>query len=370
MIHMLLAAALFARITVIDRPIPLPAIVRNGHIFVPLRETFTALNSTVAYHSETGVVEARNILHDLRIYPNSSYVELDGRHLSALPAPIVVHDELYVSVSLASQAMGAIIRYDPQANLVAVNGGYRNQRRYPLQAPENLNPPPNATVPTAYPVISASLRNAIAASDAVKFWLDGTDVTASARFDGRNIAYVPEAPLLQGTHTAVFDGTIATGQSFSTEWKFTTNAAPMTPLYGAGASAGYGYQFYASQWLPYAGGSWFNLTLIGPPSGSGFAQICSPNFIYPLWNGGTRWYRERIALPTTYVSGGCAINATYISPNGQRFVVPITGSASSIYLTGNPLNPIGSWGTSPIYVPVLPPYVPPGVPRRKPLHWR
>src|SRR5262249_21378468 len=116
----------------------------------------------------------------------------------------------------------------------------------------------------------------------------------------------------------------------------------------------------------YAGGSWFNLTLVAPPNGSGFAQICSPSFVYPLWNGGSRSYRARIALPIAYATQGCAISAVYVSPNGQRTVVPNTTSSGGIYLTGSPLNPIGSWGTTPVYAPVLPPLLAPNVSRHRP----
>lgn len=132
-------------------------------------------------------------------------------------------------------------------------------------------------------VASASLGAATAASNAVALTIDGNDVTAQAAFDGRTITYVPKSGLPQGRHTAEFSGRTSTGQPFSTQWTFITTA----PAMDSDLQYAYGdYRFYAGPAYPYGGGSVMNFTLIGPPTGSGFVQIWSPNFIYPLWNGG------------------------------------------------------------------------------------
>jgi Copper amine oxidase N-terminal domain len=342
-------------ITVAERPIAASAVVRNAQVLLPLRETFEALNSVVVYDPADGIVEARNILHVLRMpVHGSGSTTLDGRPISVTPPPMTIHGKLYVPLSLAANAMGAIVRYDPHANIVAVNGSYRGKERIdPAHPPRELNPPPESTVQTGYPVISASLGDTFAASNAVRLSVDGVDVTQQARFDGRTITYIPQAALMPGRHAVAFDGTIATGQGFSTHWNF-ANAAAAMPI---GDVAAYGYQFYGGPSQSYAGGSWFNFTLIGPPAGSGFVQICNPNFIYPLWNGASRFYRARLALPSAYIGGNCAINGVYIGPNGQRIIVPISnGAGNGLYITGNPINPLGSYPSTPLFVPVLPTY--------------
>jgi hypothetical protein len=341
-----------ARITVVDQPISAWALVRGDQVLLPLRETFAALNSQVAYDPDRGTIEARNILHVLRVDLRTGSATLDGRHLSS--KAIVVDGAAYFPLSPAAEAMGAIVRYDPRTNTVAVNESYRGKERYdPAHPPRELNPPPDSSVQTGYPVISASLGEAYAASNAVRLSVDGNDVTPQTHFDGRTITYVPSSSLDPGRHTIAFDGNVSTGQSFYTHWSFTSSAPAANWYAGYGyAGNGYGYHFYADQFQPFAGGSLFNLTMVGPPAGSGFVQICNPNFMYPLWNGGSRWYRARIALPSAFFSG-CGISATFIGPDGRRILVPMSNTSNGLYLTGNPISPLGSYLSAPLFVPVL-----------------
>lgn len=339
-----------AQITVIDQPIAGTALVRGDQVFLPLRATFAALNSQVIYNPERATIEARNILHVLRVDLRTGSTWLDGHHRSA--KAVVINGAAFVPMSLASEAMGAIVRYDPSTNTVAINGSYRGKERFdPAHPPRELYPPPDSTVQTGYPVISASLGAAYAASNAVSLSVDGNDVTPQAHFDGRTITYVPQASLGPGRHTVAFDGAISTGQPFSTHWSFANNAPPAYPYDGYG----YGYQFYANQWQPFSGGSWYNFTMVGPPSGSGFVQICSPNNIYPLWNGGSRFYRARVALPNFFFPGNCGINGFFIGPDGRRIIVPISsGAGNGLFITGNPINPLGSYPSAPLFVPIFP----------------
>lgn len=123
------------------------------------------------------------------------------------------------------------------------------------------------------------------------------------------------------------------------------------------AAYSYGdYRFFAEPLEPIGStSSLMNLTLVAPPTGSGFVQFCTPNLVYPLWNGGTQWYRARIVVPRPFIAGSCPINAIFVGPNGRRIVVPITPMNSGLYLTGSPLNPIGQYQSAPVVVPVFPP---------------
>ncbi len=341
-------------VTVADRPIVSPALLVSGHVLLPLRETFETLNSSVAYDPATKKVTARNIVHTVTLRIADRAATLDGRAVTLEVAARIVNGQVYVPLRFAAQGMGAIIRYDPRTKTVAVNGSdapRRDGREAIAQAPQTLIPPPNASVVTAYPIVSASLGGGIsAASNAVALVLDGADVTAQTSFDGRTITYVPKAGLELGTHTVAFSGRTATGQPFSTQWSFQTNAPPMRD---DASYANGDYRFFAGPPQPYGAGAWMNLTLIAPPAGSGYAQICSPQFIYPLWNGGYgQRYRARVALPFPSMNGGCPITGIFIGRSGRPVYVPIA-SSNGIFLTGSPLFPIGQYPAAPIYVPLL-----------------
>jgi hypothetical protein len=328
--------------------------VEHGRVFLPLRETFEALYSTVYYDQGHRIVVARNMLHVMQLRVESRIALLDGRVRILDSAPHLIRGTVYVPLRFAAEAMGAIVRYNARAETVAVNGSDETARPPAdiAHPPQDLTPPPDSTVVTAYPVVSASLAGLTAATNAVRLTIDGRDVTPQASFDGRTVTYVPQAGLAPGRHTAGFYGHGVSGQAFVTQWSFVTSAPPTDTA----ATYGYApYQFYATPEQPYAGGTWMNLTLVGPPNGSGFVQFCSPNIIYPLWNGGGRFYRARIAFPGFYVSSGCPINAVFIDGSGRRLV--ITPLSNGMYLTGNPLHPIGQYPAAPTIVPILPPFI-------------
>ena len=342
----------YAHVSVLNRRISRAAIVSNGRAFLPLRDTFEALYSTVYYDQSRRIVIARNMLHVMQLRMSSRVALLDGHVRILYTPPYLVRGTVYIPLRFAAEAMGAIVRYDSRYDTIAVNGSDvpAGEPAEVTNPPEELTPPPNSTVVTAYPVVSASLAGITAASNAVRLTVDGSDVTANSSFDGRTITYVTQAGLIPGRHTVAFSGHSSSGRVFSTQWSFVTDAAPIN----AASVYGYAPQFYATPGQPYAGGSWMNLTIVGPPNGSGFVQFCSPNIVYPLWNGGGSFYRARIAVPGFYASSGCPINAVFIDGSGRHLV--ITPQSNGIYLTGNPLNPIGQYPAAPTIVPILPPF--------------
>lgn len=342
-------------ITVANRPIAAQAIEVKHHVLLPLRETFENLNSDVSYDARTRVITARNILHVLRLRVGSRFALLDGRRLTLEVAPNAIDGRVYVPLRFAAQAMGAIVRYDPRTKIVSVNGSPMpsNSTSGPVAISQTLNPAPNASVVTAYPIISASIDDAMAASNAVTLLLDGTDVTSRSAFDGRNITYMPNSGLTLGVHTVAFFGKATTGGRFSTQWSFQI-AAP--PLAGAAFDDSLPFRFFASGPQPFGStSSLLNLTLVGPPTGSGFVQFCGPQVIVPLSNGGSgRFFRVRVAVPTVILNGGCSINAVFIGRSGHRFFIPITPASNGLFITGNPINPIGQFPSTPVFVPVFP----------------
>jgi hypothetical protein len=342
-------------ITVVNRPIAAPAVQVKHRILLPLRETFESLNSSVSYDAGTRAIVAKNVLHTLRLRVGNRSAYLDGHRIVLEAAPAAIGGRVYVPLRFAAQAMGAIVRYDARTKTVTVNGSAAADSGVsdPLALSQTLNPPPNASVVTAYPIISASIGNAVAASNAVTLLLDGSDVTAQSAFDGRNIRFVPRSGLTQGVHTVAFSGQTASGRRFSTQWSFQTAAPPM----GDGAfDEAFPFRFFAGGVQPFgSSSSLMNLTLIGPPSGSGFVQFCSPQVIVPLSNGGSgQIFRARVAVPVAILNGGCPINAVFIGRFGHRFLIPVTPANNGLFLTGNPINPIGQYPSTPIFVPLFP----------------
>lgn len=350
------APARSIRITVINKRINAQAVYEHGRMLLPLRPTFEALNSTVNYDPVRRILVARNILHVVHLRLNSRTAMLDGRIISLEAAPTLHNGRVYVPLRFAAEAMGAIVRYDPEIGIVAVNGsdGARVGNLI-ASPPKELIPPPNSSVLTAYPVISASIGAALADKDSVRFAIDGISVSPASTFDGRTITFVPTAPLSPGRHTVEFAGRTTAGQVFSTQWSFiSTPPSDSTETYEYAP-----YQFFKGPFQPYGSNSLMNLTVIGPPTGSGFVQVCNSSVIYPLWNGGGRRYNARLVLPRYAANNGCPITATFIDGRGHRNVLMATPTSGSLYLTGNPLFPLGQFSTGPIFVPVSVPHVHP-----------
>ena len=122
-----LTSAAAARITVRNVPVQANALIDRGHILLPLRATFEALNSTVSYDRNTGSITARNILHVLHMHTGARSATLDGREIRLPLPPILQQGRVFVLLAFAAHAMGAIIQYDRRTNVIAVNGSEPNQ---------------------------------------------------------------------------------------------------------------------------------------------------------------------------------------------------------------------------------------------------
>ncbi len=273
-------------VTVRNHAISTTAIVRDGQILLPLRTTFETLNSSVSYDAKNRSIVAHNILHTLHLHVGTKSALLDGHTIVMETPPVEIDGRVYVPVAFAATAMGAIIRYDPHSNVLAVNGSLpsssaRNTRV--ASEPQELTPAPDSTIQTAYPVVSASLGGAIAPAGGVMLTVDGNNVTANAQFDGRRITYMPNA-LTPGRHTIAFTANTTTGRTISTQWSFISNGV-----------------FFPSGVVNNG------ITLIGPPSASGFGS-------------------------------------------------------SGLFLTGDPVNPLGQHIATPVFTPVFTPVVFPRVP--------
>ncbi|HEY8298547.1 MAG TPA: copper amine oxidase N-terminal domain-containing protein [Candidatus Baltobacteraceae bacterium] len=286
-------------------------------MLVPMRAIFESLGAVVAYDRTTRSVTASTPAHRLSLPIGSRRAVVDGRiRMLDVPARVVAL-KTYVPLRFVSQALGAIVGYDRQSNVVAIATHSAQSSATPRVG--GLSPPAGARVGTGYPSIGASLVSGIASRTGVNLHVDGSDVTSQATFDGETIAYIPRSSLTPGAHTVVFSGD-AGGVPFSQTWSFETTVD--------GAQTGnepYGvpYQFYNNGSSDYRIGDSMRFTLIAPPGGSAYLQLCGLGFDYPLWNAGSgTYYQANVPVPVGYTISSCEVTAVYTAWNGRQTFVP------------------------------------------------
>ncbi|MGZ3576569.1 MAG: stalk domain-containing protein [Vulcanimicrobiaceae bacterium] len=306
-------------VTVNDRPLNAAALVDAGHIFVPMRAIFEALGATVAYDPRTQTIVASTASHRVLLRIGSRLATVDG-HSEQIEAPVrVIALTTYVPLRFVSEALGAIVGFDGQHNIVAVATPSGTARV------DGLNPPSDASVATGYPAIGASLVGETARQSEIHLRIDGNDVTSLATFDGATIAYIPRTSLVQGWHTASFSGVDTEGNQFEQTWRFQTTVAGSSEESAPESMPGYvmPYQFYTSGNSVYRAGDWMHFVLVAPPGGSAFLQLCGLGFEYPFWNGGNgTMYQANIPAPVGYVIPSCQVTAVYTAWNGRQTYVP------------------------------------------------
>ncbi len=307
-------------VSVNDRPLDVPAVVRRGRAMVPTRATFGALGATVSYDPNSRAIVAYTAEHAVRMTIGVNAALVDGRDVRLDAPPLVLGARTYVPLRFVAQAMGAAVAFDSGMVSVTMQHASATAQTVPVSA---LDPPADATIATAYPTISASLGSANAARADVTLTLDGQDVTAPASFDGSTITFMPRTGLARGTHQVAFTGRTDAGRSFSASWSFaTTLAAPPDP--GPDLYTDYGYRFYVDGANAFYPGDWMHFVLVAPPGGSAVLQLCGLGYQYGFWNGGYgATYQADVAAPLGYWLPSCQVTAIYTSWNGARTYVPI-----------------------------------------------
>jgi hypothetical protein len=288
-------------VTVNNRPIDVPAIVKSGRVYLPLRTVFTALGATVTYDARQRIIVARNASQELRLPVASDPVKVFAGHA-------------YVPLRFVAESMGASVAYDALTQTVRVTAKKVNVI--------GLTPAPDAVVSSAYPAIAATIAGANATSGDVSLQIDGEDVTALSTFDGSTITFLPRKALTRGRHTVTFSGHTLARDTFSSSWSFDTAMDP-PPLDNSAPFTTFDYRLYADRNAFYSG-DWMHFTLIAPPGGSARLQLCNLGYQYPLNNGGYgNVYQIDVPAPIGYWIPSCAVTAVYTSWNGAKVFVPV-----------------------------------------------
>lgn len=289
-------------ITVNDRPVDVPAVVERGRVLVPVRAVFTALGASVTYDAKTHTIQART--------PERTIV------LSGI-AEQTIDDRAYVPLRAVAEDLGATVRYDARAQLVAIVMPQPDAVQSLVTA---LQPAQDAAVESAYPAISATLKDATARPGEVTLTIDGADVTQLAAFDGTTITYLPRTGLARGSHTVVFSGKTSAQQPFSAQWSFTTNMAapPDAPAFYSPD-----FRFYADAPGPYYAGDWMHFVLVAPPGGSAALRLCGYGDFPLTGSSESEMYSVSIPVPQGVWIPNCQVTAMYTAWNGATTYVPM-----------------------------------------------
>lgn len=143
----------------------------------------------------------------------------------------------------------------------------------------DLNPSPGDTVKAFFPRFTATIDThgrAPLRRQSLRLYVDGTNVTSMASFDGNTIAYSPRAHLQAGWHDAFLEASDTQNHAFGAAWVFRSEDPDIdTPLAGDG-----GFAF-----VPVGdGGPFTHVFLISPFDGFGDLQLCGGEF--PLLRAG------------------------------------------------------------------------------------
>ena len=369
-------------VTVNDRQLNVTAFTSGNRTMVPMRAIFEALGSTLLYDARRRLVRASTGGHILALPIGEHLARVDGAVVRIdVPARIVA-DRTYVPLRFVAQALGATVGYDRGAHLVGVytRGGYgaaTASARVPdpsVKAPPLVpvvvqqNPVPNSRVFRSYPIISARIvRRSGAAVDsgAVHLYLDGSDVTSYASFNGDTLTYVPQQHFNQGWHDVFLEGVDANGQSFSSSWNFDSVFS-----YDEGfTTSDSGFNFYPSGGTVYYPGDWMHFVLLAPPGGSAYLNLCGLGRYPFVRSGFSPYYYVTMPAPPGLVITNCNLGAYYTGSGGLVTLVPASQPIS--VLTGanyvTPTLPAGAH-PGPIYRYTRPVYRIPAVgPRALPI---
>jgi hypothetical protein len=129
----------------------LAALVKGGHIFIPLRSMFEELGATVSASGDGKTVSAVKTGVTVSVTVGKPEVVINGEARPLDVPPIVYHGIVLVPVRVLSEALGAYVQWVPEKHVVVV--------RY-IAAPVPTAPP--TPVPTAPPTPTPTVRPTLA----------------------------------------------------------------------------------------------------------------------------------------------------------------------------------------------------------------
>jgi hypothetical protein len=122
----------------------LAALVKDGHLFVPMRSMFEQMGATVTASPDGSTVTVQKVGASISVTVGKPEVIVNGETRPLDVAPIVYDGIVLVPVRVLSEAMGAYVQWVPERRVVVV-------RYLPTPVPPPPSPVPTP-VPTAVPL--------------------------------------------------------------------------------------------------------------------------------------------------------------------------------------------------------------------------
>lgn len=116
-----------ATVTVDGRPLTEPGRIRRGSVQVPMRAVFEALGATVEYTASTQLIEARTTRKTIRLTVGQNVAFVPERTRLASP-PTMINGKVYVPLRFVSEALGSLVRWEPENRSVFVETRDRGDR--------------------------------------------------------------------------------------------------------------------------------------------------------------------------------------------------------------------------------------------------
>lgn len=194
-----------------------PPIVQTGRVFVPLRGVFENLGASVVYAG--GQINATGRGRTVSLTIGSTHAIVDGQPVTIDVAPFIVGARTMVPLRFIAQSLGATVDWNDTTSTVTIASG-RGGHQYPGRNPVTLGYQwPTGTIYNRSPQIrfQTSLPVAIGGFQVL---VDGRDVTAGVRSNGRYFFATTPFALPAGSHRVRVRGRTTGGVPFDLSWTF------------------------------------------------------------------------------------------------------------------------------------------------------
>ncbi|MDQ2858213.1 MAG: copper amine oxidase N-terminal domain-containing protein [Candidatus Eremiobacteraeota bacterium] len=139
----------YATPDVLERGRVLAALVKNGHLYVPLRSMFERMGATVSASADGRTVTAVKTGASVSVTVGKNEVLLNGESRPLDVPPMMYHGTLLVPVRVISESMGAYVQWVPDRRVVVVR--YFAAPEAPPSAPPTAAPIGAPPIPTPAP---------------------------------------------------------------------------------------------------------------------------------------------------------------------------------------------------------------------------
>jgi hypothetical protein len=102
---------------------PGPVMMDGGYVFVPIRGVFEQMGGDVQWHEDSQTIDGAKPGHMFRIRVGSTDAVVNGDHLTLAAPPQLIGGTTYVPLRLASESLGAHVRWDQDRNTVFIRTG-------------------------------------------------------------------------------------------------------------------------------------------------------------------------------------------------------------------------------------------------------